>query len=112
MKSRASTWKPRKSRKPSATLTPATELGAKRHIADFIISAFESLIKTPAQYRLGFDVAASGEGDLACIYIDRKEAPRLQLAGLFTCRTDDWNFLQDRPVDLPSPAPGPPIRRR
>ena len=27
-------------------------------------------------------------------YIDKKEAPRLRLAGLFTCRTDDWNFLQ------------------
>jgi phage FluMu gp28-like protein len=53
-----------------------------------------SLIKTPAQYRLGFDVAASGDGDLACIYIDKKEGPRLRLAGLFTCRTDDWNFLQ------------------
>ena len=39
-------------------------------------------------------MAASGQGDLASIYIDRKEAGRLKLAGLFTCRTDDWNFLK------------------
>ena len=73
---------------------PAEQLARERRIADLITSSFAELIKTPAQYRLGFDVAASGEGDLACIYIDRKEAPRLKLAGLFTCRTDDWNFLQ------------------
>ena len=74
--------------------TPATQQSRELRIANFVASAFAALIKTPAQYRLGFDVAASGEGDLACIYIDRKEAPRLKLAGLFTCRTEDWNFLQ------------------
>jgi phage FluMu gp28-like protein len=73
---------------------PAGQRERERRIADFISSSFSELIKTPAQYRLGFDVAASGEGDLACIYIDRKETPRLKLAGLFTCRTNDWNFLQ------------------
>jgi phage FluMu gp28-like protein len=65
-----------------------------QRILDFLGSTFSGLIKTPAQYRLGFDVAASGEGDLACLYIDRKEGCRFKLAGLFTCRTDDWNFLQ------------------
>jgi phage FluMu gp28-like protein len=74
--------------------TPATQQSRELRIANYIAAAFASLIKTPAQYRLGFDVAASGEGDLAAIYIDRKETPRLKLAGLFTCRTDDWNFLQ------------------
>jgi phage FluMu gp28-like protein len=74
--------------------TPGTQLSRETRISNFIASQFSSLIKTPAQYRLGFDVAASGEGDLAVIYIDAKETPRLKLAGLFTCRTDDWNFLQ------------------
>jgi phage FluMu gp28-like protein len=74
--------------------TPATQPSRELRIANYIASEFSALIKTPAQYRLGFDVAASGEGDLAAIYIDRKEASRLKLAGLFTCRTDDWNFLQ------------------
>lgn len=74
--------------------TPGTQPSRETRIANYIAAAFAALIKTPAQYRLGFDVAASGEGDLAAIYIDRKEAQRLKLAGLFTCRTDDWNFLQ------------------
>lgn len=74
--------------------TPATQTSREAKITDFIASSFKDLIQKPAQYRLGFDVAASGEGDLACIYIDRKEAGRLKQAGLFTCRTDDWNFLQ------------------
>ena len=73
---------------------PGAELWRERYIEDFLISAFKSLLSPPAQYRLGFDVAASGQGDLACIYIDRKETPRLKLAGLFTCRTDDWHFLK------------------
>jgi phage FluMu gp28-like protein len=76
------------------SFTPGTQQSRELRIANYITSEFSPLIKTPAQYRLGFDVAASGEGDLAAIYIDRKEAPRLKLAGLFTCRTNDWNFLQ------------------
>jgi phage FluMu gp28-like protein len=73
---------------------PSEQQSRETRIANYISAAFASLIKTPAPYRLGFDVAASGEGDLAAIYIDRQEPPRLKLAGLFTCRTDDWNFLQ------------------
>jgi phage FluMu gp28-like protein len=45
-------------------------------------------------FRLGFDVAASGQGDLAVIYIDESKGDELQLRGLFTCRTEDWNFLR------------------
>lgn len=63
-------------------------------IAKFIESTFSRAFNTPRKYRLGFDVAASGQGDLACIYVDRKEAPNLKLDSLFTCRTDDWHFLQ------------------
>jgi phage FluMu gp28-like protein len=73
---------------------PESQLAREHRIALFIESAFAKLFNTSAMHRLGFDVAASGEGDLACIYIDVKESQRLKLAGLFTCRTDDWNFLQ------------------
>src|SRR5207248_1814246 len=45
-------------------------------------------------FRLGFDVAASGQGDLAAIYIDEAQGDDLWLRGLFTCRTEDWHFLQ------------------
>src|SRR5213082_2614739 len=46
------------------------------------------------KYCLGFDVAASGQGDLAVIYIDEAKGADLWLRGLFTCRTEDWNFLE------------------
>jgi len=45
-------------------------------------------------FRLGFDVAASGQGDLAVIYIDERKGEELWLRGLFTCRTEDWNFIK------------------
>ncbi len=48
----------------------------------------------PARFRAGFDVAASGQGDLAAIYIDEVRADDLWLSGLFTCRTDDWHFIK------------------
>lgn len=73
---------------------PESQTSREQRIVQFICSAFAKVFNTPGKYRLGFDVAASGEGDLACIYTDRKEEPRLRLAALFTCRTDDWNFLQ------------------
>lgn len=63
-------------------------------IARFVESAFLNTIGTAVPRRLGFDVAASGEGDLASIYIDRKEGGQLKLDGLLTCRTDDWDFLK------------------
>jgi phage FluMu gp28-like protein len=44
--------------------------------------------------RLGFDVAASGLGDLACIYIDEAKGDELWLRALFSCRTEDWHFLK------------------
>src|SRR5437879_6319575 len=46
------------------------------------------------QLRLGFDVAASGQGDLAVIYIDEAKGDDLSLRALFTCRTEDWHFLK------------------
>jgi phage FluMu gp28-like protein len=45
-------------------------------------------------YRLGFDVAASGRGDLTVIYIDRVNGNVFELAALFTCRTQDWHFIK------------------
>ena len=43
---------------------------------------------------MGFDVAASGQGDLATIYIDEARGDELWLRALFTCRTEDWHFLK------------------
>ena len=76
------------------TFKVGEDLWRARQIEDFVEANFKELVKAPGHYRLGFDVAASGAGDLACIYIDRKEGARLKLAGLFTCRTEDWHFLK------------------
>jgi phage FluMu gp28-like protein len=47
-----------------------------------------------ASFRLGFDIAASGQGDLAAFYIDEARANDLWLRALLTCRTEDWDFLK------------------
>jgi phage FluMu gp28-like protein len=44
--------------------------------------------------RLGFDIAASGQGDLSVIYIDEARADDLWLRALLTCRTEDWDFIK------------------
>src|SRR5262249_23632826 len=46
------------------------------------------------QLRLGFDVAASGQGDLAVFYIEEPKGSELWLRALLTVRTDDWHFLK------------------
>lgn len=74
--------------------SPAYQVPRQQRIAAFLRSSFAGLFKSAAHHRLGFDVAASGQGDLAAIYVDKKESPRLALDGLFTCRTDDWDFLK------------------
>jgi phage FluMu gp28-like protein len=73
---------------------PENQISRENRIREFICSSFAKVFNTPNKHRLGFDVAASGEGDLATIYTDIKEAGRLKLGALFTCRTDDWNFLK------------------
>jgi phage FluMu gp28-like protein len=74
----------------------------EEQIEEFLSSAFGALFgrnNTDATYkdrrfRLGFDVAASGQGDLATIYVDEAKGDDLWLRGLFTCRTEDWHFLK------------------
>lgn len=73
---------------------PESQSARANRIEGHIGSVFAPLFNTPRKYRLGFDVAASGEGDLASMYIDEAEGAKLKLRGLFTCRTDDWDFLK------------------
>src|ERR1043166_7928204 len=64
-------------------------------IRNFLETAFANLSQNnTAQYRLGFDVAASGRGNLTVIYIDRLEGQNFTLTALFTCRTEDWHFIK------------------
>lgn len=73
---------------------PETQVAREKQITNFIRQAFAKTFATTARYRLGFDVAASGQGDLAVIYIDEAKTPDLLLRALFSCRTEDWNFLK------------------
>jgi phage FluMu gp28-like protein len=57
-------------------------------------SSSKSPFTKSTKFRLGFDVAASGQGDLAAIYIDEAKGDELWLRALFTCRTEDWHFLK------------------
>ncbi len=63
-------------------------------IRNWLAQVFKDLLEQNGNYRLGFDVAASGKGDLSCLYIDKKEGSLFRLAGLFTCRTEDWEFIK------------------
>jgi phage FluMu gp28-like protein len=66
----------------------------RRQIETWLARTYEAHRKRAAKHTLGFDVAASGQGDLAAIYIDRMEGSAQKLSALFTCRTEDWDFLQ------------------
>lgn len=65
-----------------------------RQIEGWLTSVFGKHHARIAMHPLGFDVAASGQGDLASIYVDRKDGSALKMSALFTCRTDDWDFLE------------------
>ncbi len=73
---------------------PELSLQRQSRISNWVESVYGDVFTRPAHHVLGFDVAASGQGDLASIYVDQKEGDLLTLRGLFTCRTDDWDFLK------------------
>jgi phage FluMu gp28-like protein len=77
---------------------PPTEEERQRKIHEFVQGSFPSLFainhqRSTINYRLGFDVAASGQGNLAAFYIDESKDPALWLRALLTARTEDWHFL-------------------
>ncbi|NBR90298.1 MAG: hypothetical protein EBS68_10350 [Rhodobacteraceae bacterium] len=74
--------------------TSTTKLSRAARIEGFIREHFAPLFAENKHHALGFDVAASGHGDLASIWIDTKYGTERRLSGLFTCRTEDWDFLE------------------
>ena len=74
--------------------TRERETARGNQIASVLQSHFKKLFSAVEKHRLGFDVAASGQGDLAAIYVDAIRRGELHLSGLLTCRTQDWNFLK------------------
>jgi len=71
---------------------PAQREERARRIARFLEAAFPRLFAGTARHNLGYDVAASGEGDLAVVYVDEGAAEAATLRGLLTFRTEDWDF--------------------
>ena len=63
-------------------------------IHEFLRKHFARLFEGRGRYRLGFDVAASGQGDLAAFYIDEVKGSDLWLRALLTVRTEDWDFME------------------
>jgi len=66
----------------------------RRQIHSWLASLFAEHAARTARHTLGFDIAASGQGDLAAIYVDRREGAALRLSALLTFRTEDWDFIQ------------------
>jgi phage FluMu gp28-like protein len=94
---------------------PARQLARHSKIESFLKEKFPILLSPPGalhnshsshsshsasarspikNLRLGFDVAASGQGDLTALYFDEARADDLWLRALFTCRTEDWDFIK------------------
>jgi len=84
---------------------PNTQSNREYKIHSFLQEKFPNLFSgsgSPIQnqkskiknVRLGFDVAASGQGDLAAFYFDESKGSELWLRALLTARTEDWDFLK------------------
>jgi hypothetical protein len=90
---------------------PSSQEARERQIHSFLRDSFPSLLSSSSasasasasfsatrrpsrEYRLGFDVAASGQGSLAVFYLDESEGSDLWLRALLSARTEDWNFLK------------------
>jgi phage FluMu gp28-like protein len=86
--------------------TTSGQAARESRIQQYLAQAFAPLFGADARWRVGFDVAASGEGDLAVIYIDSQDGPALTLRGLLTCRTEDWHFLKTALFTILKNLPG------
>jgi phage FluMu gp28-like protein len=71
---------------------PESKSAREGKIHEFLRAAFPKLLAATARHTLGYDVAASGKGDLACVYMDEATATASTLRGLLTFRTQDWDF--------------------
>lgn len=73
--------------------TEETKIARRLQIIRYLDTVFGECFAKAAHHTLGFDVAASGQGDLASFYIDERRDEQFWLSALLTCRTDDWDFL-------------------
>lgn len=71
-----------------------TEKRRETAIYQWMDQVFGELRATVRMYRLGFDIAASGHGDLGSFYVDGKEGELFKLRGLLTTQTEDWHYMK------------------
>lgn len=71
-----------------------SELRRETAIYQWMEQVFGELRTTIRKGRLGFDIAASGNGDLGSFYLDDKEGDVFKLRGLLTTQTEDWHFMK------------------
>lgn len=66
----------------------------ERRIQAWLESVYPKAAARRARHAWGFDVAATGEGDLASMYLDEKSGGLLTMRALLTMRTEDWHFME------------------
>lgn len=71
--------------------TAGADLRMKK-MEDWMLAQFGAL-RGKEKMRIGFDVAASGKGDLASFWVDAAVGSRMEQRGLLTTQTEDWDFL-------------------
>jgi len=64
-----------------------------KKIVDWMTGNFGHLHSLKERARIGFDVAASGQGDLASLWVDAKTQRGLEHRALLTAQTEDWDVL-------------------
>lgn len=64
----------------------------EERIWNYLAASFPQLLAARRRHNLGYDIAASGQGDLAAVNIDSKDQGAAWLRGLLTWRTEDWSF--------------------
>lgn len=60
---------------------------------EWLLEQFGPLTQKREKMRIGFDVAASGKGDLASFWLDAAVSGQLQQRAILTTQTEDWDFL-------------------
>jgi phage FluMu gp28-like protein len=74
--------------------TEASKTRREATITSWLANTFPQTLARRARHTLGFDVAASGQGDLGAIYVDEKDGGKQVMRALLTFRTEDWHFIE------------------
>lgn len=76
-----------------------TAPGYEKRVEAYLSQIFGKLRDTPARYRMGFDVAASGGGDLTVLWLDELQVDesrqeKLKCRACLSIRSENWTFIE------------------